>query len=51
MFQKYRRRKFLQETDRTKDIVKEEHGREYYQAWKYTLNQPRVFCGKGKVRE
>jgi hypothetical protein len=42
MFLNYWRLKLLQETDRAKDVVKDEHGREYYQAWKYTLNQPQV---------
>jgi hypothetical protein len=50
LFLKYWRRKLLKDTGREKDIVRDEHGREYYQAWKYTTSkeQPnRILCSDG----
>ena len=35
LFLRYWRRKVLKDTGRDKDIVKDENGREYYQAWRY----------------
>jgi hypothetical protein len=37
LFLKYWRRQLLKDTGREKDILRDEQGREYYQAWKYTL--------------
>jgi hypothetical protein len=50
LFLKYWRRKLLKDTGREKDIVRDEQGREYYQAWKYTTSkeQPtRILCSDG----
>jgi hypothetical protein len=52
LFLKYWRRKLLKDTGREKDILRDEHGREYYQAWKYTTTkeQPsRIFCSEGVI--
>jgi hypothetical protein len=38
LFLKYWRRKLLKDSGREKDIIRDEQGREYYQAWKYTRN-------------
>jgi hypothetical protein len=42
LFLRYWRRKILADTGRDKDIVKDENGREYYQAWKYSLYEPPI---------
>jgi hypothetical protein len=50
LFLKYWRRKLLKDTGREKDILRDEHGREYYQAWKYTTTkeqQGRIYCSDG----
>ena len=40
LFLRYWRRMILADTGRDKDIIKDENGREYYQAWKYSLYVP-----------
>jgi hypothetical protein len=50
LFLKYWRRKLLKDTGREKDILRDEQGREYYQAWKYTTKkeqQSRILCSDG----
>ena len=45
LFLRYWRRRMLRDAGREGDIVSDERGREYYQAWQYTLtNEEPVLC-------
>uniref|UniRef100_A0A7S4I1X6 Uncharacterized protein n=1 Tax=Odontella aurita TaxID=265563 RepID=A0A7S4I1X6_9STRA len=47
LFLRYWRRRILRDAGREKDILMDEHGREYYQAWRYTpMNKVPVLCSK-----
>lgn len=52
LFLEFRRTQVLKDANRTKDILKDEQGREYYQAFHYTfnndnqINQPLRFCSE-----
>jgi hypothetical protein len=50
LFLKYWRRRLLKDSGREKDILQDEHGREYYQAWKYYATtkeeQSRIYCSE-----
>jgi hypothetical protein len=51
LFLNYWRRQLLKDTGREKDILRDEQGREYYQAWKYYTTteeqQSRILCSDG----
>jgi hypothetical protein len=54
LFLKYWRRKLLQDSGREKDIIRDEQGREYYQAWKYTTGKEariRICASDGAICE
>uniref|UniRef100_A0A7R9VW55 Exostosin GT47 domain-containing protein n=1 Tax=Pseudictyota dubia TaxID=2749911 RepID=A0A7R9VW55_9STRA len=47
LFLRYWRRRILKDAGREKEIVRDEEGREYYQAWKYSpVHKENVFCSE-----
>jgi len=46
LFFNYWRRRLLSDAGRDKQVMKDEHGAEYYVAWQYTPRQPRVLCSE-----